>query len=286
MQYVSTHRFALDADVPDNLCGIYVVEHKESSRVYVGQTGGRTRNFKRRCIEHIYHAKRLEQNSKPRGRFHPAVRKYGPDAFIFHVAEVIQFDADSSVFDRAEERLIRHLDASGTGGFNVNIEARTPRGVKFTEQARKNMSEARRKMLAEKPELANSLRKRLTERNKSEASRAAAASLNSNPEFQTIRQAALRAAREEHGSVWSKKMSEAWTDEMREASRLRGIASADKLRKEYGCAVVCIDTGERFNSIREAAAKYGRLRQGLTSHLNGRLKQFCGLQWKREVSTS
>ena len=54
--------------------------------------------------------------------------------------------------------------------------------------------------------------------------------------------------------------------------------SENSKKKNY--KIKCIETGEVFNTINEAAAAYGKTRRGLSDHLNGKQYTFCSYHWE------
>lgn len=280
---LSTHRFASDTDAPAATCGVYVIEHLPTGRVYVGHVGGGSgRGFAKRCQEHVYNAANAKSQHR-RSRFGNFVRKYGPGGFVFHVVEIIDAAAPNQSFESAEQALIDRLDAAGAGGLNTHAHATTPRGVKRSEEARRNMSESRKRALCENPRLLASLRERLVSANRSSGKRAELQTRNSDPSFQSRRAAGAQAmhADPQRNSAKRERMSRAWTEEMREQQRRRAaerMADPDR-RAAISKPVMCVGTGVVYPSRAAAARAFGLTKQSMMAHMAGRRPTFAGHKW-------
>jgi group I intron endonuclease len=128
--------------------GVYKIENKNNGRVYIGSAV----DFKKRWRQH-----RNDLNS---GRHHSqklqrAWNKYGEDAFVFAVVEIV-FD-ESELLTR-EQAWIDFWDSS-KHGYNISPTAGNCRGVVPSEAARAHMSEAQRRRGKRKPHSEESKRK-------------------------------------------------------------------------------------------------------------------------------
>lgn len=82
--------------------------------------------------------------------------------------------------------------------------------------------------------------------------------------------------------VYKKRTSEDWTPEQREKARIAQINSPYKKRgKDHPCAqrVMCIETGEVFDCIKYADAKYGG--SGVKGIFGKKQKTAYGMHWKK-----
>ncbi|UNY39849.1 GIY-YIG endonuclease [Bacillus phage vB_BauM_KLEB27-3] len=86
---------------------IYMIQHKESKKAYIGQTT----NYNRRMIRHRADSKHVEQNYL----IHRAINKYGVDAFDFVVLE----ECCKDDLNEREMYWISHYD-SYHNGYNMN----------------------------------------------------------------------------------------------------------------------------------------------------------------------
>ena len=60
---------------------------------------------------------------------------------------------------------------------------------------------------------------------------------------------------------------------------LQWIEKAENIRKEYNHKIMCVETGEIFNSQKEAADKYGLCRSNLSTAKNKENRTFAGYHW-------
>lgn len=104
-------------------CGIYLIEHRESGRKYVGQS--------------IDIEGRIADHSKATGGFMlaAAIRKYGWEAFRTQVLELCQRDA----LNEREQHWISALGSLEPAGFNLTTGG--GQAFTFTEETRRKISE-------------------------------------------------------------------------------------------------------------------------------------------------
>jgi hypothetical protein len=110
--------------------GIYAIIHTESGKIYVGQAGNITNR--------IYQHRKLSSHCK---HLSSAIQKYGWDAF-----EIVLFErvTDFSIIDSREQFWIDVLCVCNPKiGYNMCPMVRTTRGIKFSVEARANVSIAR-----------------------------------------------------------------------------------------------------------------------------------------------
>ena len=89
---------------------IYRICHKESGRLYIGQT---IYGIKRRFTQHVNNAYEVNSHCY-NAHLQKAIRKYGPDAFEIEVIE----HCNNDLLDERERYWIDHYDAVKTG-FNM-----------------------------------------------------------------------------------------------------------------------------------------------------------------------
>src|ERR1035438_8459367 len=105
--------------------GVYQIRHVVSGKVYIGSAV----NFRKRWIEHrnrlirgIHHSRHLQH----------AWNKYGVDAFVFEIAELV---ADKADLVRVEqEHMNRRYSWKRTHGYNASPTAGSPLGVKHSAE--------------------------------------------------------------------------------------------------------------------------------------------------------
>lgn len=88
-------------------CGIYAVTHKETRRVYVGQSC----DVKQRWAEHRYRAKVGMYRGNP---FYDDLRAAGPGGFLWETVE----ECAKRFLNRRESYWMRELNARGENGYN------------------------------------------------------------------------------------------------------------------------------------------------------------------------
>lgn len=122
--------------------GIYSIRHIESGLMYVGSAVNIAQRFRQ-------HKSDLNLGKHHSSRLQRSWSKYGPDAFIFEIIEIV---------DRPEDLIEReqyHIDITGCvspGGFNMRPKAESNLGKKFDEQVRLNMSLAGKSRKPTSPE--------------------------------------------------------------------------------------------------------------------------------------
>lgn len=281
---ISKHRFAKETDAPVDLCGIYAIRHRSTGKTYVGQVGGTSgRGFNKRCQEHYYNATQAKcQHAN--SRFGRAVRKHGADAFDFVVLEAIDASADNCVFDAAEVKWSELLNSLGRNGYNVHMGP-TPRGVKRSDETRQRMSEARKRLLAENKDVADQLRARLSARNKLASTKATTVARNSDPKMIALRSEGLKKRYADPRKKVETALKTRATREARGTKEAIGAKMAEYRANPENYAsfskqVVCIDTGDRFPSIRAAARYLGVTKTAVQRNIVGKSASCKGLRFK------
>lgn len=112
--------------------GIYAIVNKVNGKRYVGSA---TR-LRYRYAEHV---RLLNANRHHSPTLQRAWNKYGAEAFEYVVLEVVD---DLALLIAREQAWIDRYNCTGKRGYNISPTAGSPRGVKHTEQSKKNMSAA------------------------------------------------------------------------------------------------------------------------------------------------
>ena len=108
---------------------VYLITHKDSKKVYVGQT---LMDLQVRWQCHVSTAKSCKRPT----HLHYAIRKYGSKAFIL---EFLLESGDIEILNSAERAFIQALDATNSSqGYNHQIGGRG-----WNEDTRQKMSVAR-----------------------------------------------------------------------------------------------------------------------------------------------
>lgn len=115
------------------LIGVYLIEHTESGRRYVGWSS----DVKRRVAQHFFAC----ANRREPSRLHRAMAHHGADAFTVRV-----LDACSSVPEALarEAHWIRELGSKSPAGFNLTDGGDGVRGALVSEESRQRLSDSHR----------------------------------------------------------------------------------------------------------------------------------------------
>lgn len=111
--------------------GIYKLTHKESGKIYIGQS----KHLKRRLNEH----RRCEKSDDKKGSqsvIRRAIKKYSFDAFDF---EILLYCEEGEYMDMMETKLIQFYDCLVPKGYNVRDGGNK---VFMSEEGRKRVSKA------------------------------------------------------------------------------------------------------------------------------------------------
>ena len=111
--------------------GIYKLTHKESGKIYIGQS----KHLKRRLNEH----RRCEKSDDKKGSqsvIKRAIKKYSFDAFDF---EILLYCEEGEYMDLMETKLIQFYDCLVPKGYNVRDGGNK---VFMSEEGRKRVSKA------------------------------------------------------------------------------------------------------------------------------------------------
>ncbi len=248
--------------------GIYGIIHRESGRVYVGQS----RNMANRIKSHRCHSNK----DKRQGKFYNAVRKYGKEEFDFEILE--EFSAED--LNEREKFYIQFLNAIDSG-FNLSPEPGKSRfGVPQSAETNAKVSAALtgRKLT---PEQCAAISKRLKGRVITPEQRAKiSAKLTGRVRPQHERDAVSRGGK---GRVVSEETR------AKIGARHRGkIVSkevGDKISAANSRPVFQIDffTGEiiaEFPSVALAAKHFNCNQDSIRDNLRGQIKKSQGFVWK------
>lgn len=111
--------------------GIYKITHKESGKIYIGQS----KHIKRRLSEH----KKFEFKEDKEGSqsvIRRAIKKYGFDSFIF---ETILYCKPGDYMNLMETNLIQHYESMVPKGYNIRDGGNN---VFISEEGKKRISKA------------------------------------------------------------------------------------------------------------------------------------------------
>ena len=262
---------------------LYVVRNKENGKCYVGQT------------KHPV-GKRLYAHSKEsKSLLGKAMRKYSEDAFeVFVFAEV-----PIALIDVFEIQMIALLDSGAPNGYNLHLGGKG-RGVVVSDMTRAKISASKKGKPSPKRGVPISEKQRAILR---------ACNLGSHPSEETRRKLSearrgnTNAKGNKHSAATKKQMSESAKRHIKTPEHIRNAGLAQKgkviprelrdrnakmhMLKGRECKdvyIVCVETGERFDVLREVIEKYSISRSNMGNCLTGRSLTAGGLHWEyREI---
>lgn len=113
--------------------GIYTITNRETGRIYVGSAV----RLGHRLWRHRW---MLRKNQHPSVILQRAWNKYGEDAFVFAVAELVPDKANLIV---REQSLIDQLQSFGPRGYNLTPNAGSQLGFKMSDESKAKMRAAK-----------------------------------------------------------------------------------------------------------------------------------------------
>lgn len=111
--------------------GLYKITHKETGRVYIGQS----KNLRSRWYAH------KSRTPQKHSVIKKALLKYGVDSFSF---DVLVYAKDRDYLNTLEEAAIKVYDCLTPNGFNLRKGGDV---ASFSDESRKRMSESRKKFM-------------------------------------------------------------------------------------------------------------------------------------------
>lgn len=200
-------------------------------------------------VNRRWHGGSAYRNNK---HFYAAIKKYGWDAFQHEIlAEGLTYDAACSM----EISLIAEYQSTDPSkGYNIsNGGDKTTLGYKYSEESRQRISRAligKRKGIPLTPEHREHIRKALTGHTVTEETRS------------------------KHRAAMGDRF------QTEEARRKRKENTPKGASHPRATAVKCIDTGETFSTIQEAADAHGLLRSSVSACCRGLQKTAGGKRWE------
>ncbi len=142
--------------------GIYTIRNKINGKIYIGSSVV----IERRWTKHKHD---LEHGKHHSGHLQNSWDKHGSAAFLFDIVEIV---IDTKQLVKREQVWIDNLKPE----FNIHPNARSPIGVKRTEETKEKLRAIKRPYLAERnktPEMRKKASSRAIARNKSPLMKAA-----------------------------------------------------------------------------------------------------------------
>ncbi len=224
---------------------IYVVENTVNGKVYVGQT---IRPMKKRFAVH-----KVSTNQAPLGR---AMRKYGEEAFRLHV------------FDGVPQRWLNTMEIA----MITKLKSMTSEGYNLSPGGSGN-SAGLSELTKEKLRKVNIGRKHSKE--SIEKMRIAAKNRPKRSGYKWTTEQRARLSRACIGrAVWNKGIP------MSESAKRKASGVLKGREPTRARPMFCVETGEAFLMIRDAANKYGLNTSNIISACTGKLQTSGGRHWK------
>jgi group I intron endonuclease len=229
---------------------VYIIKNLENGKGYVGQT---TRTIDQRFNEHC-------KSFSGCHALRNAIQKYGRDGFS--VEPIWEGECSQEELDALEIRYIKHFNTIYPYGYNLTYGGE---GGKFSDEKRKNLSEACIKKYQERPELRIIDKNKYTYESRQRMSEASIKKYQERPELKDI-------GKQNKGSKRTpeqiEKMKMAWEVRKKQPQFQENMSKA---MEKYFKRIYCFDeNGElikTFNSLSEMSKESGFSKGGISSAL-------------------
>jgi group I intron endonuclease len=234
---------------------IYIIENLENGKSYIGQT---TRTIEQRFNEHCksFSGCHMLRN---------AIQKYGRDCFS--IEAIWEGECPQEQLNELEIHYIKHFNSIYPHGYNLTYGGE---GGKFSDEKRKNLSEACIKKYQERPELRIVDKNKYSDEIRKRMSDSCIKKYQERPELKDIGKQNKGSKRT---SEQIEKMKQAW-EIRKNKPQFKEIMS--KSMEKYFKRVYCFDKyGElikTFNSLSEISKEPGFSKGGISSAI--RTKSF------------
>lgn len=236
--------------------GIYKIENVERGIVYIGQSKDVFARFNS-------HKSELRKNRHHNRHLQAAWNKYGEDAFKFSLVE----ECSTELLDEREVYWISTLGTYG-GGYNLDLGGKGGRGYKYTEEQREKRSELFKGRALSEEAKSHMRKPHVNMRGANHPLFGTKWAERLSVEEQAeVRQKISAKLSGENNPMYGKKVSRATAKKISDSNKryyeifgspLKGRKFPERCGKNspQSVSVICVNTGEIFNSMTEAAKKY------------------------------
>lgn len=265
------------------MTGIYCIENQVNGKKYVGQAINIEKRWKQ-------HRQKLNNKSHYNNHLQRAWNSYGECAFSFYVLEL----CDEESLDNREIYYIEKLGAFDNG-YNMTLGGEGTRGCLHTEEYKKHMHDISvGKKFSEDTLIKMSLSKKGIPQPETEARKKGRKVVSEKLKGRKHTEEHCKKLSEslKGKTPWNKgmKMPDDYIHPMQgkhhsedTKSKISKANSGKKRSKEQkekiSKPIICIETGEIYLSITEAADKHGVTIGAISRVLRGKSKTCCGLHW-------
>lgn len=253
---------------------IYSIRNKINNKMYIGQTS----DYHKRVSHHL---SSLRRNKSHNRHLQAAFLLYGEDSFEFSIVEKCNVD----MLDEREMFWIEHYD-SYNNGYNLDIGGGGIRGYKYTDEQKAKISKALKGRV-----FSDETRRRMSEGHADfSGEKSPMFGVKWADRFSPERQAEIKAKMSlaqsgENNANYGKKMSDEQKKKLSDSHKRRFVLYGNPLKgrerpNKRGsnapnvCPVVCVNTGEQFDTIRIAAKEKGVPASCISSCISDNLDVF------------